>query len=238
MTAAVTLVFIPGLVSDARVWRPVAEKLAPGLPTYFAEITSQDSIVAMAAGVLAQCDGDLIPVGHSLGGRVAMEMAHQAPDRVRALVLADTGHHPLAPGETEKREAKIAMGHADMAALCNDWLPPMVDAGRHDDQAVMDDLTDMVLAAGPDQHERQIRALMSRPDAAQYLPDVTCPVLLLVGRTDQWSPVAQHQEIADMVDDAELYVIDDAGHFLPFERPRETANVLSRWLSERGFLPE
>ena len=121
-----TLVFIPGLVSDARVWRPVAEKMATGLPVHFADITKQDSIAAMAAAALAECDGDLIPVGHSLGGRVAMEMAHQAPDRVPALVLADTGHHPLAPGETEKREAKIAKGHADMAALCAEWLPPMV----------------------------------------------------------------------------------------------------------------
>ncbi len=226
-----TLVYIPGLVSDARVWRPVAGAL--GGDHVLAEGMRAPSIEAMAREALALAEGPLVPVGHSMGGRVAMEMARQAPQRIAGLVLADTGHHPLAPGEAEKREAKIALGHRDMAGLVEDWLPPMVDASRHEDAALMDDLRDMVLAAGPELHETQIRALMGRPDAGAHLGDLRCPLLLLVGETDRWSPPSQHEQIAALAAGGEstLVTVPGAGHFLPLERPGAVAAAMRDWLA-------
>ncbi len=228
-----TLVYIPGLVSDGRVWRAVAE--AVGGAAQRVAVMDQPSITEMAAHVLGAVPGEVIPVGHSMGGRVAMEMARLAPERMRGLVLVDTGHHPLAPGELEKREAKIALGHRDMAGLVADWLPPMVDPGRHGDAALMADLRDMVLAAGPEVHERQIRALVGRPDAALSMRQVTCPVLLLAGVSDQWAPLAQHQEIAAMVRNARVIEVPGAGHFLPIEKPAETAAAIRDWLAAEGL---
>lgn len=229
-----TLIYIPGLVSDARVWRPVAE--AVGGDFGIADVSGGTSITGMAQAVLAEVPGHVIPVGHSMGGRVAMEMARLAPDRMRGLVLADTGHHPLAPGEEAKRAAKIALGHRDMQALVADWLPPMVDPSRHGDRTLMDDLAAMVLAAGPDQHERQIRALVGRPDAAEGLAAVTCPVLLLVGASDRWSPRPQHEEIAARVaGPSKVVEIEGAGHFLPCERPGQTAAAIRDWLARTGL---
>jgi pimeloyl-ACP methyl ester carboxylesterase len=226
-----TLVYIPGLVSDARVWRPVAEAL--GGDHVLADSMSAGSIEGMARQALGLAEGPLVPVGHSMGARVAVEMARQAPERVTGLVLADTGHHPLAPGETEKREAKIALAHRDMAALVADWLPPMVDAGRHGDTALMEDLRAMVMAAGPDLHERQIRALMGRPDAGAALAELRVPLLLLVGETDLWSPPAQHEEIAALAPGAEstLVTVPGAGHFLPLERPEPVVRAMRDWLA-------
>ncbi|MDF0603089.1 alpha/beta hydrolase [Psychromarinibacter sp. C21-152] len=225
-----TLVYVPGLASDARVWRPVAERV--GGAFVIADVSGPERITDMAEGVLAQAAGSVIPVGHSMGGRVAMEMARIAPERMRGLVLADTGYRPLGPGEAEKRLAKVALGHRDMEALVADWLPPMVDPGRHGDTALMDDLREMILAAGPDQHARQIRALIGRPDAGASLGDVTCPVLLLVGATDGWAPRAQHEEIADLVaGPAKVVEVAGAGHFLPVEKPDETAAAIADWLN-------
>ncbi|WP_172297047.1 alpha/beta fold hydrolase [Pseudoruegeria sp. HB172150] len=224
-----TLVYVPGLLSDARVWKPVAE--AVGGDYRIADVTEPPSITAMAEHALGLAVGDVIPVGHSMGGRVAMEMARIAPERMAGLILADTGHHPLGNTEPEKRLEKVALGYDDMAALAADWLPPMVDADRRGDTAFMDDMTEMVVACGPEVHERQIRALMNRPDAGAHLDAVTCPVLLLVGTGDLWSPEKQHREIAEMVGaEAKVVVIPDAGHFLPCERPAEVATAISAWL--------
>lgn len=226
----ITLLLIPGLVSDGRVWRTVAAAAPDGFLPREADVTRDASIPAMAERLLAEVDGPIIAVGHSMGGRVAMEMARQAPERVRGLVLANTGHGPKKPGEEPKRQAKIDLGHEDMSALAADWLPPMLDPARVGDAALMADLTEMVLAAGPDVHERQIKALLDRPDASAYLPAIACPVLLLTGAQDGWSPEQQHREIADLLADAELQVIDGAGHFLPVERPDETAAAITDWL--------
>lgn len=229
-----TWVLIPGLLSDARVWGPLAEAL-PG-PVVHADLTRDASIPDMAARLLAETDGPLVAVGHSLGGRVAMEMARQAPDRIRALVLVSTGHHPATEAELPRREARIAEGHTDMAALVADWLPPMVAPDRHGDAALMDDLAAMARGFDAATHERQIRALMARPDAGATLSKLRCPVLLVVGDRDGWSPPAQHHEIAALVPDAEVRVIPGAGHFLPVERAAETVAVITGWLADKGLL--
>lgn len=226
-----TTVFIPGLLSDQRVWRAVAEQ-APR-PVVMADVTRDDTIKGMAARILDEVPGDLVVVGHFMGGRVAMEMAHQAPNRVSRLVLANTGHDALKPGEREKRKAKIEEGHADLPAMVKEWLPPMVAASRHSDTALMADLTEMAIALGPVVHERQITALIDRPDAGAYLPKITCPILLLTGSEDAWSPEKQHREMMSIAPDAELEVIERGGHFMPVEQPLVVAKLISDWLSDK-----
>ncbi len=230
----VSHLLIPGLVSDARVWRALGDALATRGPVVHGDVTRDDSIAAMAARLLAETEGPLIVAGHSMGGRVAMEMAHQAPDRIRALILANTGHAAQGPDERPKREAKIALGHESMEKLAAEWLPPMLDPARTGDTALMADLTEMVLDAGADLHERQIRALLGRPDAAEYLPEIACPILLLTGAQDSWSPESQHRQIADLAPDSELQVIGAAGHFMPIERPQETIAAIESWLNRRA----
>ena len=83
-----------------------------------------------------------------------------------------------------------------MAALAERWLPPMVHEARAGDPALMTPLKAMVMRASPDQHRRQIRALLDRPDTRPLLPAIACPTLVMVGRQDRWSPLYQHEEIA------------------------------------------
>ena len=225
-----TLVLIPGLLSDERVWQPL-ERALPHLRIHQADVTKDDTISAMASRILQNVEGDCIVVGHSMGGRVAMEMAWQAPSRVAKLVLANTGHHPLKDGERDKRLAKIDDGHRDFSAMIAEWLPPMVAASRHNDTALIRNLTDMAMSVGSDIHERQIKALIARPDASRYLPELTCPILLIAGDEDMWSPVDQHRQIQHMAQHATLKVIEGAGHFLPIECPNETTRLICDWLA-------
>ena len=185
-------------------------------------------------GFCAKPKAPLAVVGHSMGGRVAMEAAYQAPDRVHGLVLANTGHHPLRPGEPEKRQAKIDHGYRDFAGMVRDWLPPMVAASRHNDKALMENLSDMALEFGPEVHERQIKALVARPNAGDYISEIACPILLLAGTEDVWSPAAQHREIEDMARNARLHVVENAGHFLPAEQPTVVAFLIVNWLEEHA----
>jgi len=120
-----------------------------------------------------------------------------------------------------------------MERLVDDWLPPMVAPERVADKDLMAALRAMVLRADADIHERQIRALIRRPNATAYLKTITCPVLLIVGRQDGWSPVSQHEAIASALQDAELVVIEDAGHFAPVERPDDVTTVITDWLARR-----
>ena len=75
-------------------------------------------------------------------------------------------------------------------------------------------------------------ALLGRPDATPVLRSIRVPTLVLCGRTDSWSPLAQHEQIAALVPGARLRVIDGAGHMSPMERPEAVAKALLDWLRE------
>lgn len=222
-----TILLIPGLLCDRFVWEPLLSRIEAEV----ADLSTQDSIGQMAQDCLDAHPGPLRVAGHSMGARVAMEIAHRAPERVERLVLLDTGIHPLAEGETAKRDEIVQFAYENgMEALAGRWLPGMVHEPNQQNEALMRGLTEMVLRKDADLHARQIKALVNRPDAASYLAGITCPTLLVVGRQDQWSPVAQHETMLSLLPDARLEVIDNAGHFSPVEQPDEVAGLVAGFL--------
>ena len=230
MTHGATVVLVPGLLCDRFVWEHAIAALEGNIPVGVADLSTQDSLTTMAEDTLSAFSGDLYVAGHSMGARVAMEMARLAPDRVKRMALLDTGIHPLKEGEPAKRAEIVAFAHAEgMTALAGRWLPGMVHPDRVDDAALMADLTAMVERMDPDLHERQIRALVNRPDASAYVASITCPTLLIVGRQDQWSPVSQHEDMLRLMPDARLEIVEDAGHFAPVEQPGTVAALLASW---------
>jgi pimeloyl-ACP methyl ester carboxylesterase len=219
---------ISGLLCDATVWRPLLECIDGKV----ADFSTQDNLTTMARDCLRKHSGHLKIAGHSMGARVAMEMARLAPERVEKLALLDTGIHPLRDGEPAKRAEIVHFAHENgMAALANRWLPGMVYAPNQSNKALMTKLKNMVLRATPDLHARQIKALVDRPDASAYLAQIECPVLLIVGQEDQWSPVSQHEDMLKLLPNARLEIIADAGHFAPIEQPESVARLLADFLS-------
>lgn len=224
------ILLIPGLVCDAHVWDAALTAL-DDLPVSVADVTTQTSIPDMARDLLARHDGPLVVAGHSMGGRVAMEMAHIAPDRIRAMALLNTGMHPRKDGEDAKRQSMIDLAYdRGMDGLAEAWLPGMMAEGLTPNPLVMDGLTRMVCRMTPEIHERQMRALLGRPDASATIAAYTGPLLLMVGRQDQWSPIAQHEAIAQLCPQARLEIIEDAGHFAPVEQPAAVAGLLAGWV--------
>lgn len=225
-----TVLLIPGLLCDRHVWEPLIAALDG--TALVADLSTQDDLSWMARDCLAMAEGPLAVAGHSMGARVAMEMARLAPERIQRLALLDTGIHPLREGERASRDEIVHYAHDQgMQALADRWLPGMVSAPNRANAELMRGLTDMVLRRDADLHARQIRALVNRPDAAAYLPGIACPVLLMVGRQDQWSPVAQHEDMARLLPDARLEIVEDAGHFAPVEQPDKVARICADFLT-------
>jgi pimeloyl-ACP methyl ester carboxylesterase len=228
---AVQIVLLPGLLCDASVWAAQVAALEAHADVTVADLSPYDSLVDMAREALSLKTGPIVAVGHSMGARAALEMVRLAPERILKLGLFDTGVHPRREGEEANRQALVDLAFdRGMGALAKKWLPPMVHEARTRDEALMAPLRAMVMRATPEQHRRQVRALLDRPDAGPLLPTIACPTLVMVGRQDRWSPLAQHQEIAAAIPNAELVVIEDSGHMAPVEQPEQVSGQLLRWL--------
>lgn len=233
MSARPTVILLPGLLCDEDVWSDQIGRLSEAHDVFCPGALDHSSIDAMAESVLARAPERFALAGHSMGGRVALQIAARAPERVERLALLDTGFHPARPGEAESRARLIRVAIEEgMAALARNWLPPMLAPGRARDQTLMARLSAMVERATPDLFQRQIGALLSRPNAHPGLSAIPCPAAVIVGRQDAWSPLAQHEEIAALIPHARLTVIEDCGHMSPAEQPEAVAVALAEWLQD------
>jgi len=225
-----TLFLLPGLLCGAWVWADQTAALADAADTVVADFLGYDSIGAMAESALAQAPARFAVAGHSMGGRVALEIVRRAPERVSALALLNTGVHPRRPNETEARQALVDLAYTEgMAALAKRWLPPMLHPERAGDAAFMERLAAMVCQATPEVFAGQVRALLGRPDATAVLSTIRCPTLVLCGRQDGWSPQDQHEAIAAAIPGAVLTVVEDCGHMSPVEQPGAVSAALRGW---------
>lgn len=228
------VLLLPGLLCDDTVW---ADQLG-ALPDFRCRIPDYgtlDSIAAMAEHVLATAPAERFSLaGHSMGGRVALEIMRLAPQRVERLALLDTGVDPMAPGaagEAERagRHALLDLARRDgMRVMGSQWARGMVHPGRIG-SPLFGRILDMIERKTPAIFEAQIRALLGRPDARPILPVVACDTLLLCGRQDAWSPLARHEQMLALRPASRLVVVEDCGHMSPMEQPRAVGAALRAW---------
>jgi pimeloyl-ACP methyl ester carboxylesterase len=232
------LVLLPGLLCDETVWSAQAGALSRRADIHVPAYHDERDLGAMAERVLAGIDRATFALaGHSMGGRIAMEVLRRAPRRIERLALLDTGVHALPEGEAGEREKAGRLRLLDLArregmrAMATEWARGMVHPSRIGGP-VFEAILAMFGRRTPAQFAGQIAALLGRADTAPLLPGITCPTLVLTGREDAWAPPAQHEAIAARIPGARLVVVDDCGHMGTMERPEALTAALAEWLGQ------
>jgi pimeloyl-ACP methyl ester carboxylesterase len=235
-----TLMLLPGLMCDAAVWAPQVKALKAQLQAHCVvpDWGLRDSLTAMAQQVLEMAPTERFSMaGHSMGGRVALQVMRLAPQRVERLALLDTGTHPLAAGEAGAKERAGRMALLELArtqgmrAMGRQWARGMVHPSRLD-TPLFESILDMLERSNPEQFAAQINALLNRPDAAALLPTITCPTLVLCGREDGWSTPAQHEAMHAAIPNSILRIIEHSGHMCTMEQPQAVSEALADWLAQ------
>ena len=196
-----------------------------------------DSLTAMAEHVLRIAPERFWLAGHSMGGRVAFEVYRQAPERVQGIAVLNTGTGPRPEGEPGDKEERGRRALLDVArkqgmhAMAMQWLPPMMHPQRMADTPLVETIVQMLQRKKPDIFERQMNALLNRPDARPVLPTIRCPALFLSGREDSWSPPEAHAAMAAAVPGSRLVIVPDSGHMAPMEQPEAVSAALREWIT-------
>lgn len=226
-----TIVLIPGLICDGWMWGHQAAGLSEFGEIFLADLRGYNSITDMAAAMLEQTSGPLSVAGHSMGGRVAFEMVRMAPERVIRLAALDTGYAGVKPTEAANRGALVDLAREEgMTRLAEKWLPPMMHPMHQENEDLMRDLVDMVKRSSVESFAGQQQALLTRPDATDLLSQINCPTTLICGLQDQWSPLSQHQEMADKIPGSKVVGIDECGHMSLVEQAEAVTKALRDWM--------
>ncbi|WP_037311576.1 alpha/beta fold hydrolase [Ruegeria halocynthiae] len=228
------LIFLPGMMCDARLFGPQINALSRIRPVMTFPLSGHDSVQAMANDILKYGPPDFALAGLSMGGIVAMEVLRQAPERVSRLALLDT--NPLAENpEVKARRAPqmAAVRDGNLKSVMRDEMKPNYLADGPNRGAILDLCMAMASDLGPDVFLRQSQALMDRPDQSATLRAYTGKVLVLCGREDKLCPVERHQMMHDLLQHSALEVIEGAGHLPTLEQPQRTTAALIRWLEDK-----
>jgi pimeloyl-ACP methyl ester carboxylesterase len=233
-----TLLLLPGLNCDADVWADQIGGLGESVACIVPRYHDLDSVVAMADKVLDEAPPRFALAGHSMGGRVALEVVRRAPERVSRLALLDTGYHARDAGERGEQEARQRKALVDLArdfgmrAMGAEWVRGMVHPARVGDSALIERILAMIERHTPEEFSAQIQALLERPDASDVLVKIRCPTLIACGREDAWSPPARHEAMAALILNSRLVVFEHCGHMSTMERPAQVTAALHNWLQE------
>jgi pimeloyl-ACP methyl ester carboxylesterase len=173
-----------------------------------------------------------------MGGRVALEVMRMAPERVTHVGLFDTGFLPKAAGVAGDEEVRKRMALLEIArrqgvrAMASEWVKGMVAPHRLEDEPLIESILQMFERKDAEIFEKQLHALIHRPDATRVLQVLKVPTLVLCGALDAWSPPVQHQAMADCIPARPVIVsIPDCGHMAMQEKPEAVLQAMRQWLS-------
>ena len=225
------LVLLPGMMCDARLFTPQIGALSGTRAILNAPVTDCDTVEALAACVLDIAPPVFALAGLSMGGIVAMEVLHQAPERVDRIAFLDT--NPLAETDAKKasREPQIEKVRAGrLRDVMRDEMKPNYLTDGPNRSPILDLCMTMATDLGAAVFIRQSQALRNRPDQQATLRGFSGPALVLCGRDDALCPVERHQAMHALLKNSELEIVEGAGHLPTLERPSATNQALRRWL--------
>ncbi|MGL6075594.1 MAG: alpha/beta fold hydrolase [Fimbriiglobus sp.] len=245
-TAGPVIVLLHAFPLDGSMWSQQVAALLPGHRVIVIDapgfgrspVVDNWSIESFADAIAGKLDSLQIqePVilgGLSMGGYVALAFARRHPERLRALILADTRCEPDSPEARAGRAKSMDIVRTGgTAALVEVMLPNALgvttQASRPDVVARFREIgtsqkTEATLAA--------LAALRDRPDAEPGLLNIKVPTLVIVGDEDKITPWSAADKLYDKIPPAKLIVIPEAGHLANLEQPSLFNDVIHNFLT-------
>lgn len=228
---------------DRRYWAETAAALAPRHRVIsvdapgFGESTAGPFTIADAADALSALlaglgVGPVTVVGLSMGGYIALALAHRHPPRLAALVLADTRAAADTPETRRARaEARALIESAGADAYLDRSLPRLLapDAAQAviaRARALAETRADRIVAG--------LAALRDRPDRSAELAAIRCPTLVLGGARDQVIPTEEMKQMAAAIPRGRFVALDGVGHLASLEAPGPFQAALREFLDSGG----
>ncbi|WP_088285095.1 alpha/beta fold hydrolase [Kineosporia sp. A_224] len=251
------IVFLHGVLGSTRVWARLAAEmsqdhfvLAPDLFGHgmSAKPAGDYSLAGHAAVVRDLLDSlglaQVTLVGHSLGGGIALEFTYLFPDRVDRLVLVASGglgrevnvllRAPTLPGA----ELVLPLVASGFARRQGDKLARALAfvgvKGSTDVAEAWHGFEQLADGDGRRAFLATIRAVVGydgqRLSAAELLPRLHVPTLVVWGDKDRMIPLSHAQDAVALMPDARLVVLENAGHFPHLDQPERFVEAVREFV--------
>lgn len=240
-------------VCDLRMWDELVEALEPDFRVLrydmrgYGDSTLPPGPFSQSDDLLALLDHVGIEraalVGVSYGGRVALDTAYVAPERVTGLVLAAPGlrDHEWSSAVREfgdEEERLLDAGDLDSATDLNVRL--WVDGPNRGNDAGRETVRERVREMQRRAFELQVAAYGAEPvpgpedPVPLRLEAIRTPTLVVVGDADVPDFLEIADRLATQIPNARRVVLADTAHTIPLERPDEFRELTLEFLRQRA----
>jgi pimeloyl-ACP methyl ester carboxylesterase len=232
---------------DHHFWVPAAASLDAGYRVLLPDLPGHGlsplgdepaDMASMASAILRLLDALSIEraifCGCSIGGYLLYELWRQAPERLRAMAICCAKPHPDSPEVRRQREITIAgIKERGTEAFFNATVKALVGAPtQENDPDILKRLCTMMERMAPESAIAVQRALATRPDSRPTAATISVPTAILAGALDQGSTPDEMRELADLIPGSSFYLLQEMGHYAPYEQPRLVGALLRRFLDE------
>ena len=240
------LLLVGGIGANVEIWAPLQARLGE-LPTVAfdapgtgrsdtARVPMRMSTLArVVRRMVARLGHDEIDVlGYSFGGALAQQLAHDAPDLVRRLILAATTAGMVSRPGSVKALAFMLTPLRYYSAAHLRRVAPVIAGGRTArEPELLRAHAGHRLAAPPTLwgYQSQLFA-MTGWTSALWLHELRQPTLVLSGDEDPLVPLANARFLARRIPNARLAVVRGGGHLFLLDQPDDAAGAITRFLSE------
>ncbi len=234
---------------DHHFWLPSAELLEPRYRVILPDLPGHGlsslgegptSMETMGRAVLELMDAlavdNAIFCGCSIGGYLLYELWRQAPSKLRALAICSAKPHPDTAEARARREETIATIESQgTGPFFNAMLHTLVgEPAKRQDPKIIERLHGMMRHMSPPAAIAVQRALATRPDSLATASTIRVPVAVLAGALDQGSSPSEMKQLADTIPGASFYLLQDMGHYAPYEEPRLVGSLLRRFVDQHA----
>ncbi len=241
------VVFLHPTPVDHCFWLPAAASLGaeyrlllPDLPGHGLSSLGDEtvSMETMGHAVLRLLDAlsieSAIFCGCSIGGYLLYELWRQAPQRMRALAICSAKPHADTPETRRAREATIAdIEQHGTSRFFDTMLDTLVAApAKQRDPDIVHRLSEMMERMSAESAIAVQRALAARPDSRATAATIRVPTAVLAAALDRGSSPTEMRELANAVPGASYYLLQEMGHYAPYEQPQLVGALLRRFADE------
>jgi 3-oxoadipate enol-lactonase len=171
--------------------------------------------------------------GLSLGGYVAFECMRLFPERVSALVLANTRPEPDPVEMREIRnEMALSVAREGVEVLVELQMERLLAPESLQDEVLVETVRAMILDNSPDGVVAALGAMRERPDSRPLLGKIDVPTLVVGGEEDDISSPEVMGAMAAEIPGARHLTIPNVAHLSNLEAPEKFNAALGDFLKE------
>ncbi|MGJ0355028.1 alpha/beta fold hydrolase [Aliarcobacter cryaerophilus] len=226
--------FIPGLMTDIRLWSKALALLKDDFEIIHIPIPSSTDFDEIVDILNKEFKEEKINIlGFSLGGYIASYFTCKYPQRVKRLFTVAATPGTTSKIELERREKKLVdFENSSEFGLELEKAIMLLEEQNQNDLSLAQTMVDMFNDLGRDTFLTQLKSTFNRVDLFDKLKDKTIPMYMLYSSNDRLLDLEALDKLHNQKHNIKLIKRDGTSHNIPLEFPELFASSVKEWIKE------